>query len=491
MAKEFIVAIELGSSKMTGIAGKKNPDGSISVMAVAREDSTSCIRKGSVYNINQTAQCLTNIVTKLRNTVRAEITQVYVGIGGQGLRSIRNTIVKDLPADTIVSQDMVNELMDANRSMTYPDYEILDAATQEYKVDAQNQTDPVGIQARHLEGNFVNILWRKSFSRSLGMCFQQAGIAIAEMYPSALVLADAVLTDSERRSGCVLVDMGADTTTVAVYYRNILRSLSVVPLGGGNVTKDIASVPMEEATAEKMKLRYASAFTENSDIDSALTYPIDSERAIDSRKFTEIVEARVKEIIRNVWAQVPDEYKGKLLGGIILTGGAANMPNTEKAFRQDTQVEKIRTAKYVNLNITTSNSKVNIPQDGTACTILGLLAKGNINCAGNPFGTPVQPKPVNPMEDPLHRTDQPTQTAGQPTAATAQTSAASPTTVQQPTVGQPVTGQQSAQPKQQPEEPATTKEEKEEAQPRTSLFGRIRKWGQGLINTITEPEPNE
>ncbi len=479
MAKEFIVAIELGSSKMTGIAGKKNPDGSISIMAVAREDSTSCIRKGSVYNINQTAQCLTNIVTKLRNTLKTEITQVYVGVGGQGIRSIRNTIVKDLAPDTIVSVDMVNELMDANRSMTYPDYEILDAATQEYKVDAQNQTDPVGIQARHLEGNFVNILWRKSFSRSLGLCFQQAGIAIAEMYPSALVLADAVLTDSERRSGCVLIDLGADTTTVAVYYRNILRSIAVIPLGGGNVTKDLTSVPMEEATAEKMKLRYASAYTDNSDIDNALTYPIDDERSIDSRKFTEIVEARVKEIIRNAWVQVPDEYKGKLLGGIILTGGAANMPNTEKAFRQDTQVEKIRTAKYVSLNITTPNPKVSIPHDGTACTILGLLAKGNINCAGTPIGAPVQPKPApTPEEQPYHNAEQQHQPQ--------------PVPVPQP---QPAPGPQpqpAPQPKPQPkpEEPASD-EENDNTEKRSSLFGRLGKWGKRLINTITEPEPNE
>ncbi len=478
MAKEFIVAIELGSSKMTGIAGKKNPDGSISVMAVAREDSTSCIRKGSVYNVNQTAQCLTNIVTKLRNTLKTEITQVYVGVGGQGIRSMRNTIVKDLPADTIVSQDMVNELMDANRSMTYPDYEILDAATQEYKVDAQNQTDPVGIQARHLEGNFVNILWRKSFSRSLGICFQQAGIAIAEMYPSALVLADAVLTDSERRSGCVLVDLGADTTTVAVYYRNILRSLAVIPLGGGNVTKDLASVPMEEATAEKMKLRYASAYTENSDIDNALTYPIDDDRSIDSRKFTEIVEARVKEIIRNAWMQVPDEYKGKLLGGIILTGGAANMPNTEKAFRQDTQVEKIRTAKYVSLNISSPNPKVSIPHDGTACTILGLLAKGNINCAGTSLSAPVQPKPADTAAP--HTEAQP---AAAPQPATA------PLHQQQPAAPQP---QPQPQPAPQPktEEP-NEEDEKPDTGHRTSFLGRIGKWGKRLINTITEPEPNE
>ena len=80
---EFIVAIELGSTKITGIAGKKNLDGSITVLAVVREDSTQCIRKGVVYNIDKTVQCLTNIVTKLKTTLKTDIAHVYVGVGGQ------------------------------------------------------------------------------------------------------------------------------------------------------------------------------------------------------------------------------------------------------------------------------------------------------------------------------------------------------------------------------------------------------------------------
>ena len=129
MPKEFIVAIELGSSKMTGIAGQKNLDGSITVLATVEEDSSSCIRKGVIYNIDKTCQCLTNIIKKLKNILKQDITQVYVGVGGRSIRSIKNVIVKDLPGNTIISQEMINELMDINRNMTYPDQEILDAAT--------------------------------------------------------------------------------------------------------------------------------------------------------------------------------------------------------------------------------------------------------------------------------------------------------------------------------------------------------------------------
>ncbi len=382
MAKDFIVAIELGSSKMTGIAGKKNLDGSIQVLAVVKEDSSSFIRKGVVYNIEKTAQCLTNIVKKLTTQLKMEITQVYVGIGGQSIRSVRNIIAKDLPADTQVTQDMVIELMDSNRNMQYADQELIDVAVQEYKVDSQYQIEPVGIQCTHLEGNFLNILQRKAFYKSLNACFENAEIGIAELYLAPLALADSVLTESEKRSGCALVDIGADTTTVSVYYKNILRHLAVIPLGSNNITKDIASLQMEEQDAEKMKLKYACAYTDNNEIDNNMKYSIDPERQVESRKFIEIVEGRLEEIIENVWYQIPNDYYDKLLGGIILTGGGSNMKDIEKAFRNHTHIDKIRLAKFVTQTITSSIPEVNA-KDGTMNTVLGLLAKGDQNCAGN------------------------------------------------------------------------------------------------------------
>ena len=402
-AKEFIVAIELGSSKMTGIAGQKNLDGSINVLAVVKEPSSSFIRKGVVYNIDKTAQCLTSIIRKLENQLKTGITQVYVGVGGQSIRSVKNVVSKDLPTETIISQDMVIELMDANRNMTYQDQEILDAAVQEYKVGSQFQLDPVGIQANRLEGHFLNILERKSFYRNLNKCFETANINVAEMYLAPLALADSVLTETEKRSGCALVDIGADTTTVSVYSKNILRHLAVIPLGSNNITKDIATLQMEDSDAERMKLKYGSAYTDNNDIDNDLKYSIDSERQIESRKFIEIVEGRMEEIIENVWYQIPSEYYDKLLGGIILTGGGSNMKNIEKAFINHTHVDKIRIAKSITHTINTTNEEIKA-KNGMLNTVLGLLVKGDINCAGsaiNPNGDlfSSQKQPVHPTNE--------------------------------------------------------------------------------------------
>ena len=384
MPKEFIVAIELGSSKMTGIAGQKNLDGSITVLATVEENSSSCIRKGVIYNIDKTCQCLTSIIKKLKNFLKQDITQVYVGVGGRSIRSLKNVIVKDLPGASIISQDMINELMDINRNMTYPDQEILDAATQEYKIDNQYQIDPVGIQCSHLEGIFLNILWRKNFYNNINTCFENANISIAEMYLAPLAMADSVLTDSEKRAGCMLVDLGADTTTVSVYYKGILRHLSVIPLGGNNITKDLTCLQLEEADAEKMKLKYAKAYTDISNIDPTLNYSVDKDRTIESKKFIEIVEARVEEIVENAWFQVPVEFSDKLMGGIILTGGGSNMPEIDKVFKTHTHIDKVRIAKFVTQTVNSKDPKIT-NHTGMMNTVLGLLAKGDMNCAGSEF----------------------------------------------------------------------------------------------------------
>jgi cell division protein FtsA len=407
---EFTVAIELGSSKITGIAGRKNKDGSISILALAQEDGEACIRKGVVYNIDKTVQALSNIIKKLEVTLKTRIAHVYVGFGGQSIMSVKNTNVRELSTEGEVTQEMINELMDANRSMQYPDKQILDAVTQEFKVDNQYQAEPpVGVPCKRLEGNFLNILCRREFYRRLKKCFDQANISILDMYISPLVLADSILTDAEKRGGCVLVDLGADTTTVSIYHRNILRKLTVLPLGSSNITKDIATLQMEEGDAEKMKIKYASAYTDANDIDPTFSYPIDKERVIDMPKFVDIVEARVREIIENVKAQIPDEYMDKLLGGIILTGGGSNMRNTERAFRLYTHIEKIRTAKFVNETIKSSNPIVNA-KDGRLCTVLAILAEGDQNCAGNDITgelfEPVQPKPT--VQQPQAATPNPT-----------------------------------------------------------------------------------
>ena len=141
---------------------------------------------------------------------------------------------------------------------------------------------------------------------------------------------------------------------------------------------------MEDRVAEHMMIKYGTAYTENNDIDNNMKYSIDQDRQVETRKFIEIVEGRLEEIIANVWCQVPEEYCDKLLGGIILTGGGSNMKDIEKAFQNYTHIDKIRIAKFVTQTITSQIPEVTA-RDGRMNTVLGLLAKGDINCAGNEY----------------------------------------------------------------------------------------------------------
>ena len=274
---EFIAAIELGSSKITGVAGRKNSDGSMQILAYAQEDSSTFIRKGVIFNLDKTAQSLTSIINRLEGELKNSIAKVYVGIGGQSLRTVRNVVSRDLEEEAIISEELVNAIGDENVAIPVVDMDILDVAPQEYKVGNNLQANPVGLVGSHIEGRFLNIVARSSVRKNLEHCFQQAKIDIADQLIAPLVTANAVLTESERRSGCALIDFGADTTTISVYKNNILRFLTVLPLGGNSITRDITTLQMEEEEAERLKKAYGDAFYEEEEDQEEEEEPIQEE----------------------------------------------------------------------------------------------------------------------------------------------------------------------------------------------------------------------
>lgn len=202
------------------------------------------------------------------------------------------------------------------------------------------------------------------------------------------------------RSGCALVDFGADTTTISVYKNNILRYLSVLPLGGNTITRDITSLQMEEQDAEKLKLQYGNAlYEEEEESETPAVCTTDDGRAIELTTLNNIIEARAEEILANVWNQLQlSGYEDKLFSGVVFTGGGANLKNIEEAFRKQSKIEKIKTMRFVH-NTIHGFSDV-LAKDGMQNTLLGLLAAGNENCClqevkpAQPAGNPT-PKPVD------------------------------------------------------------------------------------------------
>ena len=402
---EFIAAIELGSSKITGVAGKKNSDGSMQVLAYAQEDSSTFIRKGVIFNLDKTAQSLTSIINRLEGELKNSIAKVYVGIGGQSLRTVRNVVSRDLEEEAIISEELVSAIGDENIAIPVVDMDILDVAPQEYKVGNNLQANPVGLVGSHIEGRFLNIVARASVRKNLEHCFQQAKIDIADQLIAPLVTANAVLTESERRSGCALIDFGADTTTISVYKNNILRFLTVLPLGGNSITRDITTLQMEEEEAERLKKPYGDALYEEDPEQEEATCKLDDDnRIIKVADLNNIIEARAEEIVANVWNQIQlSSYEDKLLAGIILTGGAANLKNLDETLRKRSKIEKIRMAKLPRNTVHASNNI--LKKDGSQNTLFGLLFEGNQNCCLTETAPAAAPAPsVSKPEPEVHKT---------------------------------------------------------------------------------------
>ena len=327
-------------------------------------------------------------------------------------------------------------------------------------------------------------MWRRSFYRNINKSLDNAGIKVAEMYLAPLAMADSVLTEAEKRAGCVLVDLGAETTTVSVYYRDKLRNIAVLPLGSSNITKDLESLQMDEANAEAMKLKYSSAMTNEEDIDVNATLPIGDGRNVSSRLFIEVVEARILEIVENVKYLIPNELTDKLLGGIVLTGGGSNMKNIEKLFREVfgmDKVDKVRIAKTTTLNINKKDSDVILAEDGTTNTILGLLAKGDMNCAGRAISDTLFGEEEENGEHTTITLD-PNATTGTSVASQVTTTGPALAATQTATTGTTAVVEEEEKEEENEKEPERPKDTKI-----SRWFGSLKKFGRSLV----EPDVNE
>ena len=405
--KDIIIAVELASTAIRAIAGKREPDGSMQVLAFAQEESPNTIRKGIIDNIDKTTQALTRVIGKLNDKLGVKVNSIYVGLGGQSLRSVHNRVLLQFDGLELLSHKTIDKMRDTNSGVVYPNAEIKEVVPQEFTIGSRSIVDPVGMQAEMLEANFINIVARPTLEENIRKCVKGAGLEVQEVFISPLCEADALLTANEKRSGCALVDMGADTTTVSVYFNNILRHLCVIPLGGSNVTSDITNLKVEAEEAEELKKKYGTAYRSDSEDKTGKKINLSFDRTEDEEKLQEIVEARYEEIIANVYHHIL-AYKDKMLSGIIVTGGAARIPDLQQAFARQTGGDlNVRIAKGLPENVTISFG-VQVGEPDRLYTLYSLLLAGKENCVGEISKAPErdlfdfepEQKKEEPKEDP-------------------------------------------------------------------------------------------
>ena len=387
--KDFVVAVELGSSKISGIAGKKK-DGTMQILAYAEEKTAGCVKRGVVYNIEKTYQSINTIISKLEAVLKTKITRAYVGLGGQSVRSYKCMIRRNLLTQSYITNEAIDAIRQESYEIPFNDYEVLENYPQEYVVDSSVIADPVGVMGTNIEGEFLDVIAKNNLRANIDTVFANAGVDIVEGLISPLQLANNVLTDAEKRSGCALVDLGADTTTLVVYKNNIVRYLVTIPLGCNNINKDLSTLPIDDAETEDVKLKYGDACQEfeSSEESEPQYYTTSDGRQIDVATIRNVIEARMGEIIANVSNQIVNsDYSGKLLAGLVSTGGGSSMKNIVKAFTKSTKIDKVRIATKVNqMVVKTSNaSNISLESAGTT-TIVSLLLAGTVPCGGEDIG---------------------------------------------------------------------------------------------------------
>lgn len=413
--KDIIVALELATTSIRAIAGQRISDGTMQVLAFAEENAANCIRKGIIDNIDKTTQAISRVLGQIGLQLGQTISRLYVGLGGQSLHTVQNRIQRSFNEKTQISNNLIDQLMDTNRGVVYTDSEILEVIPQEYKVGNRTYPDIVGVQVDQMEANFLNVIARNSLAENIEKCVKGAGFEIAELLITPLALGNSILSASEKRSGCALVDLGADTTTISVYSNNMLRKLVVVPLGANNATMDIANcLTIELDEAEALKLKYGRAWLEDYDTAQNNILQLSHGRESSESRLCEIIEARYEEILHNVWAQIENE-SDKLTSGFVFTGGGAQIRFLSEAFLQITKRNKqLRIVKGLPADICVA-SGVYLPENGRTNSILSLLLHGDQNCIipkaeqdnNVTTHTPVEHEPAQPSQ--INVTDNDTQ----------------------------------------------------------------------------------
>ena len=269
---DYIVAIDLGTSHITGIVGEKNKDGTFSIIANEAEDPASCIRRGIIYNRDNTAIHVENILRRLERHLKGDfIEKVYIGINGQSLHTVDHVEAMDISEGAAVSDEDI-EILKKQCEEYRPDLQdVLDIAPPVYYVNGRRDIKPVGVPCKRFEAHYKLIVGRSSIRRDIVKSINElAKKEIAGIIVSPLALADAMLSKEDKELGCALVDFGAGVTSVSVYKNGDLLHMSVIPLGGNLITKDITSLQLTEAEAENLKKEYGSVIIQKDDDDEVI-----------------------------------------------------------------------------------------------------------------------------------------------------------------------------------------------------------------------------
>lgn len=379
---KIVVGLDIGTTKIACFVGCKNEHNKIEIIAMGKSESLGVMR-GVVSNIERTVQSISSAVELTQASVEGDlkIKNVNVGIAGQHISSMQHRgMYTRRDAQGEITQGDIDAFVDDMYQMVMtPGEEIITVIPQEYIVDNEPEIkDPIGMGGVRLEANFHIITGQVNNIKNIKRCIDRSGLNVKEIILEPIASAEAVLSDEEKEAGVVLVDIGGGTTDVAIFQDGLIRHTAVIPFGGNVITEDIKEgCRIMQRHAESLKVRFGSALASESKENEVVCIPGlrgKEPKEITLKNLASIIQARMEEIIELVNFEIKNSgYARKLIGGIVVTGGGAQLKHLTQLFEYMTGMDTRIGYPTEHLANTNDLDKLASPMYSTG---IGLVLKG-------------------------------------------------------------------------------------------------------------------
>lgn len=337
---KIAVGLDIGTTKIVAMVGRRNEFGKLEIVGMGKAKSLG-VQRGVVSNITQTIDSIKEAVQQAEDNSGIRIADVVVGIAGQHIRSLQHSdyITRDKEEEVIDDSDIAQLTGNVNKLVMMPGEEIIHVLPQEFKVDSQAEIkEPRGMYGSRLEANFHIVVGQLAAIKNIVRCVQDSGLHVKDLTLEPLASADAVLSEEEKEAGVVLVDIGGGTTDVAIFKDGIIRHTAVIPFGGNIITEDVKEgCSIIEKQAEQLKVKFGSAWPGENKENEIVSIPGlrgRDPKEISLKNLSRIINARVTEIVEQVHQEIRkygyEDKKKKLIAGIVLTGGGAQLKHIKQ-----------------------------------------------------------------------------------------------------------------------------------------------------------------
>jgi len=379
MDSKIIVGLDIGTTKIVCMVGRRTEFNKIEILGMGKSESIG-VKRGVVANIDKTVESIIAAVQQAEDQSGVIIRDVNVGIAGQHIKSLRHRGQRILPnVDMEVSQQDIDMLIeDAYRCPTPSGDEIIDVLPQEFIIDGeQGIKNPIGHAGMKVEADFHIITGHVTAVKNIIKCVEKAGLNPVDIILEPIASSEAVLTNEEKEAGICLVDIGGGTTDVAIFQDGIIRHTAVIPFGGDIITEDIKEgCTIIKNQAELLKVKFGSALAIENQENEIVSIPGlrgREPKEISIKNLANIIQARVEEIIEQVYFEIKNSgYEKKLIGGIVITGGGSLLKHIS-------QLIEFTTGKYVRIGYPNEHlapSKANDITSPIFATSVGLIIVG-------------------------------------------------------------------------------------------------------------------